>query len=264
MVDFTVEREKIIQENLKLYRLESQNYISLHPEIYNWFEQEEIQKDLASLRKKVNGNEALDIGCGMGNISLKLLSLGFKVTALDISTTMIKGVKSTLPEEIAVNLDIIETDIDTFLSKPAGRYNLVAMSSVLHHIPDYLESLQKIMEFIVVGGFLYITHEPLRDVLTKEDPLLRKLLWQIDYHCYLVKKRGKIEAVNGVDWRLSDYHLYKGLDHDRVRGILEEKGLKVFFRKYSSNMRLGISNWIDTNLLRTESQFKIIAEKTYS
>ena len=73
MVDFTVEREKILQENLKLYKLESQNYISLHPEIYNWFEQGEIQKDLASLRKKVNANEVLDIGCSMGNIAFKLL-----------------------------------------------------------------------------------------------------------------------------------------------------------------------------------------------
>jgi 2-polyprenyl-3-methyl-5-hydroxy-6-metoxy-1,4-benzoquinol methylase len=169
-----MERERIIEENLKLFRLEEKDYISLHPEIYNWFEQGEIQKDLASLRKKVNGNEALDIGCGMGNITLKLLSLGFKVTALDISTTMIKEVKSTLPAKIAVNLDIIETDIDTFLSKLACKYNLVTMSSVLHHLPDYFESLQKIMSFIVVGGFLYITHEPLKDVLTKEDPLLTK------------------------------------------------------------------------------------------
>jgi ubiquinone/menaquinone biosynthesis C-methylase UbiE len=257
-----MEREKIIQENLKLDRLESQNYISLHPEIYNWFEQREIQRDLASLRKKVNGNEAIDIGCGMGNITLKLLSLGFKVTALDISTTMIKEVKRALPVEMAANLDIIETDIDTFLSKPAGKYNLVAMSSVLHHLPDYLESLEKIIGCIVVDGILYITHEPLRDVLTKKDPLPRKLLWQIDHLCYLVKKWGKNDAVKGVDWRLSDYHLYKGLDHDRIRGILKAKGFKVFFEKYSSTMRLGISNWIDTNILRTASQFKIIAEKT--
>ena len=250
-----MEREKIIQENIELYRLESQNYISLHPEIYNWFEQTEMRRDLVSLRKRVKGNNALDIGCGMGNITLKLLSLGFKVTTLDISTTMIKEVKRALPAEIAVNLDIIETDIDTFFSKSAGKYNLVTMSSVLHHLPNYLESLQKIMGFIVVGGFLYITHEPLKDVLTKKDPLRRKLLWQIDYLCYLVKKRGKIESVDGVDWRLSDCHLYKGLDHDRVRGILKAKGFKVFFRKYSSIMRLGISNWIDTKILRSESQF---------
>jgi ubiquinone/menaquinone biosynthesis C-methylase UbiE len=256
-----MEREKIIRENLKLYRLESQNYISLHPEIYNWLEQKEMQRDLELLRNSVKGNKALDIGCGMGNITLKLLALGFKVTALDISTTMIKEVKRVLPAEIAANLEIVETDIDTFLSKSVGKYNLITISSVLHHLPDYLESLQKIMEFLVIDGFLYITHEPLKDVLVKEDPLLRKLLWQIDYLCYLIKKRGEIEVVNGVDWRLSDYHLYKGLDHDGVRGILEEKGFKVFFRKYSSNMRLGISNWIDTNLLRTESQFKIIAKK---
>jgi ubiquinone/menaquinone biosynthesis C-methylase UbiE len=256
-----VERKKIIQENLKLYRLEEEDYVALHPEIYNWFEQRAIRRDLAYITERVDRREALDIGCGMGNITLKLLALGFKVTALDISTTMIKEVKSALPAEIAVNLNIIESDIDTFLSKPTGKYNLVTMSSVLHHLPDYLENLQKIMGFIIVGGFLYIIHEPLRDVLTKKDPLPRKLLWQIDYLCYLIKKRGKIESINGVDWRLSDYHLYKGLDHDRVKRLLKKNGFKVFFRKYSSNMRLGISNWIDTKLLGSESQFKIVAER---
>jgi len=141
---------------------------------------------------------------------------------------MIKEVKHALPAEMAINLDIVETDIDTFLSKPTGKYTLVTMSSVLHHLPNYLESLQNIMRLIVVGGFLYIIHKPLKDVLAKEDPLLRKLLWQIDYIFYLIKQRRKIEAVNGVDWRLSDYHLSKGLDHEKARGILEEKGFKVF------------------------------------
>ena len=77
----------------------------------------------------------------------------------------------------------------------------------------------------------------------------------------MIKKGGKVKSVNGVDWRLSDYHLYKGLNQDRVRGILEEKGFEVFFRKYSSTMRLGISNWIDTKLLGSESQFKIVAKR---
>jgi len=256
-----MERETIIGENIKLYRLESQNYISLHPEIYNWFEQKETQRDLELLKKRVNGNQVLDIGCGMGNITLKLLSLGFKVTALDISTTMIKEVKRALPAEIAVNLDIVETDIDTFLSKPAGKYNLVTMSSVLHHLPNYLETLENLVETISVGGFLYITHEPLKDVLIKKDSIFRKVLWQMDYLCYLVKCKGSIESINGVDWRLSDYHLYKGLKHKKVKSLLIKKGLKVDFKTYSSAMRLGISNWVDNRLLQSETQFKIIAEK---
>lgn len=257
-----MERERIIEENLKLYRLEEQDYASLHPEIYNWFEQKEIQRDLNSLRKRVNGNEALDIGCGMGNITLKLLSLGFKVTALDISTTMIKRVEDTLPEDMIVNLMMVEADIDTFLSNVPGRYNFVTMSSVLHHLPDYIETLKKVVGIIADGGFLYITHEPLKDVLTKEDPLPRKLLWQIDYLGYMIKRCRKVKTIKGVDWRLSDYHLYKGLDHEKVKSLLEESGFKVFFETYSSNMRLGISNWIDTRLLKTEAQFKILAEKT--
>lgn len=256
-----MERERIIEENLRLYRLEEKDYISLHPEIYNWFEQMEVEKDLTSIRKRLNGNEALDIGCGMGNITLKLLSLGFRVTALDISTTMIKRMRDSLPQDMTMNLSIIESDIDTFLSNPSGQYDIVTISSVLHHLPYYIETLRNIVNVILAGGFLYITHEPLKDVLTKKDPILRKLLWRIDYLGHLIKNLGKIKTIEGVDWRLSDYQLYKGLDHEMVKTLLEEAGFKVIFKTYSATMRLGISNWIDTKILKTESQFRILAER---
>lgn len=257
-----MQRERILDENLKLYRLEEIDYISLHPEIYNWFEQMETEKDLISIRKRLNGNEALDIGCGMGNITFKLLSLRFRVTALDILTTMIKRVKDSLPKYMAMNLNIVESDIDSFLSNPSAQYDLVTISSVLHHLPDYVETLQNVVKVIPAGGFLYITHEPLKDVLTKKDPILRKLLWQIDYIGHLIKNRGRNKVIEGVDWRLSDYHLYKGLNHEIVKDILEEAGFKVFFKTYSSTMRLGISNWVDNRLLRSESQFKILAQRS--
>jgi ubiquinone/menaquinone biosynthesis C-methylase UbiE len=255
------EKEKIIRENLKLYRLESKNYISLHPEIYNWFEQRETERDLRYIGEKIERKDALDVGCGTGNLALKLLSLGFSVTALDISTSMIKEAKNTLTEDTASRLTIIESDIDNFLSGKKREYSLVSMSSVLHHLPNYLETLENLVEIISFGGFLYITHEPLKDVLIQRDSIFRKILWQIDYLCYLIKGRGRIESINGVNWRLSDYHLYKGLKHEKVKSLLTEKGFKVDFRKYSSAMRLGISNWVDNKLLKSETQFKIIAEK---
>lgn len=257
-----VDKEKIIEENFKLYRLEEDNYVFLHPEIYNWFEQNEIKKDISFLRKNTKGgNKALDIGCGMGNITLKLLEQGFNVTALDISTIMIKRIKDTISKDMVDKLKIVESEIDTFLLNTVEQYDLVTMSSVLHHLPDYINVIQKIIKKITAGGFLYIVHDPLKDVLIKKDPLPRKLLWQIDYLLFLIKNKGKNMVVKGVDWRLSDYHLYKGLDHEKVRTILSETGFKVYFKKYSSVMRLGISNWIDTKLLKTESQFKILAEK---
>lgn len=255
------EREKIIRENLKLYRLESKNYISLHPEIYNWFEQREIEKDLRYIGEMIERKDALDVGCGKGNLALKLLSLGFSVTALDISTSMINDAKNTLSDDTASRLTIIESDIDKFLSGKKREYSLVTMSSVLHHLPDYLETLEEIVEIICAGGFLYITHEPLKDVLIKRDSIFRKILWQMDYLCYLIKGRGRIESIHGVDWRLSDYHLYKGLEHKKVKSLLMKKGFKVEFSTYSSTMRLGISNWVDNRLLQSETQFKIIAEK---
>jgi len=108
---------------------------------------------------------------------------------------------------------------------------------------------------------MYITHEPLKDVLSKKDNIFRKTLWQTDNLLYIIRNLGRKKSVEGVDWRLSDYHLYQGLEHDRVKEILEESGFNVSFKKYSSTMRLGISNWIDNVLLRSESQFKIISRE---
>ena len=91
--------KKIYEENVRVHRFEAPIYERIHPEIFNHRVQQELQEDLSLVRKLLPSPNpfasfegrpsALDIGCGTGNISVKLLKLGFRVTAVDISQEML-------------------------------------------------------------------------------------------------------------------------------------------------------------------------------
>ncbi|AGF97820.1 hypothetical protein MmTuc01_2512 [Methanosarcina mazei Tuc01] len=76
------------------------------------------------------GSRVLDIGCGPGTLSLPLSKLGAEVTALDISSGMLKRLKDTVKEE-SLPVDVIETswwtaDIDSLGFR--DRFDLVIAS----------------------------------------------------------------------------------------------------------------------------------------
>ncbi len=167
--------KKIYEENVRVHRFEAPIYERIHPEIFNPRVQQELQEDLSLIRKllpspnpfaSLEGRPlALDIGCGTGNISIKLLKLGFRVTAVDISQEMLdifqEKVKN-LPEA-GHNLNIICLDIDSFLAKEElSSYDCVMVHSVLHHLPHYSDTIYRVSKLLSNGGLIYISHEPLQ------------------------------------------------------------------------------------------------------
>lgn len=59
--------------------------------------------------EKLDGKDAIDIGCGAGNDTMCLLKKGFKVTAID-SDLRVKGILEDRAEEYCENLDIVIGD----------------------------------------------------------------------------------------------------------------------------------------------------------
>lgn len=95
----------------------------------------------------VNGKQALDIACGMGRHSKYLASQGFKVDALDISSTAIESLQGL------ENINAKEVDFDSYILEE-NKYDLIVCTYFLQRslFPQIEKALKK-------GGiFIYETY----------------------------------------------------------------------------------------------------------
>jgi ubiquinone/menaquinone biosynthesis C-methylase UbiE len=254
--------QNILQENINLHHIEARHYEKLHPEEFNWFEQGRIWTDIKFLHTQIPGqSRVLDIGCGTGNLFFKLLAMGHQVWGVDISQDMVEVLQEKIPTGSLNRTKLFCLNVDDFISGCCEKFDLIVMSSVLHHLPDYLETLSSVAGLLAPGGLLYITHEPTQYALSR-DRFLRKILWQADNVIYHMIKVGRIPNVAPRSYRLSDYHLYHGFQEERVLQACTASGFEVIkFLRYSSAMRLGLSCWLDSRVLKGRGQFCLIARK---
>lgn len=255
-------RREILEENIKLHRIEAAHYEALHPEEFNWFEQKQMNDDLEFIRSRIPGNcLALDLGCGTGCLALKLLRLGCDVRGVDISEDMLRILKKRVPPEAQDRISLTSGSVDEFIASCSDRFDLIVMSSFLHHLPDYLRTLKNTVGLLRPGGWIYITHEPAKNALAP-DRFLRKILWQVDNVVYGIFKLGRRPRVSPRSYRMSDYQLYHGFDEEAVISCCKGEGLTIVkFNRYSSAMRLGVSCWIDSKLLNSKGQFSLITRR---
>jgi ubiquinone/menaquinone biosynthesis C-methylase UbiE len=224
-------QESIHEANVTVHRFEAKYYELLHPEVYSKQEQTRITSTLKTAGKLVSDNhkKALDFGAGTGNLTGKLLGLGYKVTAIDISAEMCAILKNRYKMYIEnKKLIVINSPIET-VSFDIGGFDLIACYSVLHHLPDYPGALQKLFGFLKKGGVMYIDHEASPYYWIDEPNKLANLLKLIYFHSNpsLNILYFQIAGINmpSIDYTLSDYWHKKEhpLDHTKVES---------FFKKY--------------------------------
>jgi tRNA (cmo5U34)-methyltransferase len=131
----------------------------------------------------------LDIGCGAGNYTLKLLqSLPLKsVTLIDLSRPMLdramERIHATAP---AVEITAIQSDIrDTPL--PEAAYDVAVAAATLHHLRDDREwqsVFAAVYRALVPGGSFWIS-----DIVTHQSAAVQSVMWQ-RYGEYLTALKG--------------------------------------------------------------------------
>lgn len=72
------------------------------------------------------GHRVLDLGCGTGQVSARLLAAGAEVVAVDALPDMLAGARRRAPGATLIQGDILETDV-------GGDYDRVVLSFVLHN-----------------------------------------------------------------------------------------------------------------------------------
>jgi tRNA (cmo5U34)-methyltransferase len=113
--------------------------------------------------KKVNPNaeNLLDIGCGAGNYTLKMLTkvAHLNCTLVDLSEPMVEKAKSRVAEVTGGNIITIQGDIRE-IPLPENHYDIILAGAVLHHLRDDKEwefVFEKLFRSLKTGGSFWIS-----------------------------------------------------------------------------------------------------------
>jgi len=244
-------QEKIHEANVTVHRLEAQYYDQLHPEVFSKTEQKRTAGKLQAIDKMVvdNKRNALDVGAGTGNLTGKLLRMGYGVTAVDISPEMCAILKTKYQHDLGNNLTVVCSPMEQ-LNFKEGQFDLVTCYSVLHHLPNYEDALHRLSAFLKKGGVMYIDHEAspfywkneanasselIKALYLHSNPLLNSMYFQITGL-----------RVPSINYELSDYWYKKehALDHGRIRNVFKEED----YESYERTDYYETSTWIPNPL----------------
>jgi ubiquinone/menaquinone biosynthesis C-methylase UbiE len=151
-----------VQFNAQAHDRVSSTYDRVHGEIFNPIEQARLRGTLSRAVAAVQTGSpstpmALDYGCGSGNLTRHLISLGLRTVSADVSERFLAMIREQFATTgMSSTLKINGRDLS---GVPEGRFDLVATYSVLHHVQDYLHIVEEMCRVLRPGGVLYIDHE---------------------------------------------------------------------------------------------------------
>jgi len=131
----------------------------------------------------------LDIGCGAGNYTLKMLTKipNLNCTLVDLSMPMLNKAFQRVSQKTNNNVTILQGDIRKVGLKE-NHYDIILAGAVLHHLrddKDWETTFDKLFKLLKPGGCLMIS-----DLITQDTELLNEYTWE-RYGDYLEELSGK-------------------------------------------------------------------------
>ena len=126
----------------------------------------------------------LDVGCGAGNYTLKLLQRQYDldVTLVDLSRPMLDRARERIAQVTEGEITTMQGDIRE-LDIGEERYDIILAAAVLHHLRDesqWLSVYKKLHDSLTPGGSIWVF-----DLVEHDIPAIQELLWR-RYGRYLV------------------------------------------------------------------------------
>lgn len=136
--------------------------------------------------------DVLDIGCGAGNWSVKLLGLlpNLNVTLLDLSRPMLDRAQQRVTAAGATSATCVQSDVRSATFADAA-FDVMVAGAVLHHLRDeheWRETFATLRRWLRPGGSLWIY-----DLVAHESPAIERLM-RARYGQHL-------ESINGPAYR---------------------------------------------------------------
>ena len=143
----------------------------------------------SALRLTPDAENLLDIGCGAGNYTVKMLSKNKNLhcTLVDLSKPMLDKARVRIMEITTRPPVIIQADVrDAELKE--NNFDIILAGAVLHYLrddADWEKTFLKLYRILKPGGCLMIS-----DLITQENGVLNQLTWE-KYGDYLENHGGK-------------------------------------------------------------------------
>lgn len=139
-----------------------------------------------------NAKELLDIGCGAGNYTLKMLSKvsNLNCTLNDLSMPMLQRAKERVSAQTNGNITLLQDDMRN-LELPDNHFDIILAAATLHHLRDNADwelVFKKLYNALKPGGSIWIA-----DLVTHDSPALNQL-FNKRYSDYL-------ETLGGPEYR---------------------------------------------------------------
>ncbi|MGS2761296.1 class I SAM-dependent methyltransferase [Sinomicrobium sp. M5D2P9] len=131
----------------------------------------------------------LDIGCGAGNYTLKMLSKlpDLNCTLVDLSGAMLKRAEERVKEKTNGKIDVFHGDIRE-VKLPDNHFDIVLAGAVLHHLredKDWEDIFGKIYKILKPGGSFWISD------MVSHDSGAVQTMFRREYGKYLENAGGK-------------------------------------------------------------------------
>lgn len=142
----------------------------------------------AAARVSPHARSLLDVGCGAGNYSIKLLQVlpQLEITLIDLSGPMLDRARERLASCAQTGVTALQGDIRN-LEIGVERFDLIVAGMVLHHLRSDAEwrlVYIKLWRALKSGGSLWIS-----DLVEHSIPAVQELMWQ-RYARYLEELKG--------------------------------------------------------------------------
>jgi tRNA (cmo5U34)-methyltransferase len=136
-----------------------------------------------------DASHVLDIGCGAGNYTLKLLERlpNVDVTLIDLSKPMLDRALQRIGAVSTGNITALQGDIRG-IPLPDQHYSIIMAAAVFHHLradAEWEAVFGKCYAALKPGGSLWVS-----DLVAHDDPLVQAVLWQ-RYGEYLTQLKGE-------------------------------------------------------------------------
>jgi tRNA (cmo5U34)-methyltransferase len=119
----------------------------------------------------------LDVGCGAGNYSLKVLQRlpDLDVTLIDLSRPMLERARERVSQATRGSVTAIQGDIRE-IQLTNGKFDIILAAAVLHHLradQEWESVFARFHAALRPGGSLWIA-----DLIQHDEPAIQALMWQ--------------------------------------------------------------------------------------